>query len=861
MNKYYYPAERIAVVAMGCLMPDAVNTNILWENIINKKVSIREVPDNVFNKSVFYEPDVFGKTSKNDKTYTKYAAIPDDFDFMGLSRKYKIPPAVASYLDNNQKATIFCVDQVVNQLKSTLPKEKTAVILCAGAPGQKFENVVRRTFYRNVESHILNHPLVNSGKLPQINQVLEEVKEEILKYTQPITEDTTTGYLQNITAGRISNIFDWWGPSYVVDGACASSLITISDSVAGLLNYEYDAVVTGGSEVTSSEVGFAAFCGINALSPHGSYPFDSRACGFVMGLGGGIVVLKRLSDALRDGDYIYSVISGYGLGSDGKGKYIAAPSEEGQVRVIQDACKMAGYSVDTIEMIEAHGTGTTVGDVVEVASLKKAFLGLGAQKENNCGLGSIKSNVGHLRNAAGIAGFLKASLALDNKVLPATANIKEINPKLMLEGSPFYVLSENKKWAENALHPRRANISSYGFGGADCHICVEEFRPEFLQKTYSFNNKKAKNNDIKTEAKEEAVFFSADSIEAATTAMKSFIDNNSDVSFEKAVYMNNLSTNSDKEWRISICAVSMEQLKEKVQLLEQNIREDKLQDSHLLSVKGIYIGNGPKIDSSQIAFMFPGQASQYPNMLKEMYETYPQVKSFYLKTDALWKARYSNSLMPLVFGEDEEELKDVLKDTKNTHPAMFVSNMAVYKLLCEAGVKADYMIGHSLGEITSLYAGEMIDLKSALKVIGERGFSFDKIAVNNRGKMVSVKEKADKVEEIIKDNGFKVGIANINSPEQTVVGGKSEEIAEFIDFLGKNGYKFTQLNVSHAFHTDVVSEAANDFGESIKDVKFNKPEYKIMACHLADFYNNIKSSSDKMSGILKKQILSPVKFA
>ncbi len=861
MSKYNYSAERIAVVAMGCLMPDAVNTKMLWDNILHKKVSIKEIPDSFLDKSLFYRPDMFGKQYKNDKTYTKIAAIPDDFDFTNLSRKYKIPPAIAAYMDTNQKVTVFCVDQVMDQLKSNLPKESTAVILSNGAPGEKFENVVRRTFYKRVESQIRNHPMINNGTFPQIDQVLKDVSDETLKNTQPLTEDTTTGFLQNITPSRISNIFDFWGPSYVLDGACASSLIAICDSCTGLLNHEYDAVITGGLEQTISEVGLAAFSAINALSPDGEYPFDIRANGFVMGLGGGIAVLKRLSDAIKDGDFIYSVISGYGVKSDGKGKYIAAPSEEGQVRTIQSACKMAGYSVDTIEMIEAHGTGTIVGDVVEVAALKNAFSGLGAQKTNYCGIGSIKSNIGHLRNAAGIAGFIKASLALTNKILPATANIKEVNPKLQLEGSPFYVLSENRKWAENPLHPRRANVSAYGFGGADCHVCVEEFRPEFLQKSYSFNvsNKK---DDVKLcdEEKDDVVFFSGDSIEELTMAYKLFIEDNCEVSFEKAVYMNNLSASCDKEWRVAVCAASMDKLKDKYQFLEQYIREEKLDEINLLNLKGIYLGKGPKVGSSQIALMFPGQASQYPNMLKELYETYASVKSFYMKTDALWKAKYNSSIMPLIFGENEGQLKETLKDTKNTHPAMFISNMAVYKLLCESGIKADYMIGHSLGEIISLCAADMIDLKSAVNLIGERGLSFDKIDIKDRGKMISVKEKADKVEEIIKTIGCKVYIANVNSPEQTVVGGTSEDIERFVEFLSEKGYKHIQLNVSHAFHTDVVAKAAKSFSDKIKDIKFNQPKCKVMACHTSDFYNNIKACSDKMPGLLKNQILSPVRF-
>ena len=863
MNKYIYPSERVAVVAMSCLMPDAVNTGMLWENILNKKVSIKDIPDQILNKSVFYRPEVKGKTNKSDKTYTQISAIVDEFDFLALGRKYRIPPAVAAYLDNNQKATIYCVDQAIEQIKSSLPKEKTAVILSSGAPGAKFENVVRRTFFANVESYILNHPEVKNGNASQINRILEDVSKEILKDTQPITEDTATGYLQNITAGRIANIFDFQGPSYVIDAACASSLTAISTSISGLLNHEYDAVISGGAEVTLSEVGLVAFSGINALSPDSSYSFDSRANGFVMGLGGGIVVLKRLSDALRDGDHIYSVISGYACGSDGKGKFIAAPSEEGQVRVIQDACKMAGYSVDTIEMIEAHGTGTVVGDTVEVSSLKRAFSAMGAKKEKNCGLGSIKSNIGHLRNAAGVAGFIKATLALQNKTLPASANIQEINPKLQLDGSPFYVLSDNKKWIENPLHPRRVNVSAYGFGGANCHICLEEFRPEFVPKSYSLSNiQKAKNSEkgiMSMKVKEEAVLFSAPSIEDLQKAYDSLI-NNADASyFEKAVYENNLAVSCNNEWRIAITASTLEQLKEKWQLLNEYINGDKLKEAHSLTLKGIYFGRCQKVEPSKIAFMFPGQGSQYPNMLKELYETYPLVKSFYMQADALWRAKYNYSLLPLIFNEDEKQ-KEVLKDTKNTHPAMFVSNIGAYELLCEAGIKADYMIGHSLGEITSLYASGIVDLKCAINIIGERGFSFDSINEKERGSMVSVKEKAEDLANIIKDNGFKVSIANINSSEQTVVGGESQEVARFIQFLTEKGYKHTLLNVSHAFHTGIVSKAAETFYESIKGTTFNNPKCKVMACHLSDFYSESLNTSQELEKLLKDQMLSPVRF-
>ncbi|MDP4183408.1 MAG: beta-ketoacyl synthase N-terminal-like domain-containing protein, partial [Bacillota bacterium] len=603
MNTYFYPEERIAIVAMSGLFPDANNVNDLWNNILNKKISIRELPDYIFDKEVLFRPETFKKSNKGDKTYTKIAAIPDISDYSVLSKKYKIPPFVAEYMDPNQHSTIYCVEQALDQLKNKLPREKTAVILNSGSPGRNFENVVRRIFFARVENELLRNAESKSSPIyNDIENIVKRASEKLLKETRQLTEDSSTGYLQNLTVGRITNIFDFWGPSYTVDSACSSAMTAVSLSVAGLLNYEFDAAITGGVEVTLTEVGLTAFSAINALSPDGSYPFDSRANGFVMGLGGGILVLKRLSDALRDGDHIYSIISGYGQGSDGKGKYIAAPSVEGQVRVIKNAINMADYSVETVEMVEAHGTGTIVGDITEISALKEAFSSLGANKKNYCGVGSIKSNIGHLRNAAGVAGIIKASLALDNKFLPPTANVKEINPKLQIEESPFYILTEGMKWKETPAHPRRANISSYGFGGADNHICLEEFRPEFLKKTYSIKSNAGSKSSLSSKQNsrtgEEVILFSGDNFEELKYSFEEFVkDQNDHTDFEKSVFNNNLRAFVDKEWRIAVCARSLDELKEKWDFAKKSISEDRLNEEHILKLKGIFVGRGSSITS------------------------------------------------------------------------------------------------------------------------------------------------------------------------------------------------------------------------------------------------------------------------
>lgn len=866
MSKYYYPEDRVAIIAMGGLLPDANKIETLWQNILDKKISIREIPERFYNKNIYYKPEFFGKSNKFNKTYTNIAAVPDVLDNTALCRKYKIPPAVAEYMDPNQHATVYCVDQVIQEIKSNITKERTAVILNTSAPGHNFENVVRRTFLQRVESEFLNHPgLKSNPMLHQIEGVFNEMQEKLLEGNLNITEDSTTGYLQNLTAGRISNIFDFQGPSFTVDSACASALTAIAISVSGLLNHEYDLALTGGVEVTLTEVGLVAFSAINALSPDGSYPFDSRANGFVMGLGGGIIALKRLSDAIRDGDQIYSVISGYGQGSDGKGKYIAAPSADGQVRVIKNAVKMAGYSAETIEMIEAHGTGTSVGDVSEITALKNAFSDFGVSRKNYCGVGSIKSNIGHLRNAAGVAGVIKASMALYNKFLPPTANVREVNPNLKIEDSPFYILTEGMNWNEQVSHPRRANVSSFGFGGADYHFCLEEFRGEFVNKSYSFNDKVCEKSDNvrndSCECQKEALLLSGNTFYEVKESFERFLSfGESETDFGKAAYSNNVKAAAKMKIRVAICASTYDELKEKWSMVCQQMDGNKKMDDGLLLAKGIFIGIEEPVASDTIAFMFPGQASQYPNMLKELYESYPIVKSFYTQVDNIWRANYGYSLMPLIFGDDEDQIFNQLRNTKNTHPAIFLSNMAVYKLLTEAGVKADYMIGHSLGEVTSFYAGEILDLKSAVYMVGERGYCFDEIDQDKRGQMLSVKANKSDVAAIIKENGLHVRIANMNSHVQTIVGGAASEIESFMKLLAQSKITYTLLNVSHAFHTELIKEAAEDFYNKIKDLKFNKPKSKIMACHLKEFYSDIEDKLQDMAGLLKDQITSPVNF-
>ncbi len=349
--------RKIAVVGMGALFPDAKDTNEFWRNILAKRVSIRPMPDEVLIPEVYYRPDLLGAMNKQEKTVTRMAAWIDDLKFDTV-RKYRIPPSVAEQMDDNQHAALYVTDQALaNRALENVPKDRIAVVFGNGMVGIKYGDGLMRINFQLIEDTLKKSQLFTSRlSSDEQRQVIKALAERVLVDTLPITEDSAPGMLPNIIAGRIANVYDFHGPSFTIDAACASALAAIITGIQGLYLREYDAVICGGSDMPLKPLGLIYFSALNALSPDGSFPFDMRANGFVMGQGAGTVVLKRLEDAIAHKDVIYAVITGYGESSDGKGKYIAAPNEEWQAHTIEKACRMAGYPVDTIEMIEAHGT-------------------------------------------------------------------------------------------------------------------------------------------------------------------------------------------------------------------------------------------------------------------------------------------------------------------------------------------------------------------------------------------------------------------------------------------------------------------------------------------------------------------------
>ncbi len=467
------PFEPIAIIGVGAILPDAPDAETFWQNVIDTHVSIREVPG---HRWVVADHWVEGgpKNIPEGKTYSKIGGFVEGFEFDW--RRWRVPPGSLTQIDLSQQwavsvsaAALEDAGYLGENPRSEIPKARTGVIFANALGGEN-----RNLSNHRVWADSFARKAVEAGMPPES---VDSFKEAISEGTPHVDEDTMPGELANVVAGRVANLLDLQGPNYATDAACASTFAAILDASRLLQARQVDLMVAGASDRTMDPATFSKFSAIGALSASHSTPFDAGANGFVMGEGAGAFILKRLDDAISDGDRIYAVIRGLGGSSDGRGKGITAPSTRGQVQALARTYQQAGYGPETVEMIEAHGTSTIVGDATELNSLTELYGG--DAKAGSVGVGSIKSQIGHLKAAAGAAGLLKATFALHHRTLPPSAGFVNPNTSLDWSSIPLCVPTEARDWPSPQSHPRRASISAFGFGGTNFHCALEQFDPEF----------------------------------------------------------------------------------------------------------------------------------------------------------------------------------------------------------------------------------------------------------------------------------------------------------------------------------------------------------------------------------------------
>ena len=871
----------IAIVGVGAILPDAPNAPAFWENIRNGRYSISDVQPERWDPALYYDADPHAP----DKTYSKIGGWVRDAPWDPMKWRLPIPPRVSDAMDGSQKWAIACTREALEDYgypKRPFDTDRTAVILGNAMGGEKHYLTVMRVYFPEYAREL--EESASFAALPPAVRatILNEMHERMGEHLPEITEDSMPGELANCIAGRIANIFNFHGPNYVCDAACASAMAAISAAVEGLIQNDYDLAVTGGIDRNMGASTFVKFCKIGALSATGTRPYAEGADGFVMGEGAAIFLLKRLADAERDRDKIYAVLRGMGGSSDGKGKGITAPNPIGQKFAIERAWANAGIPLSTATYIEGHGTSTRVGDVVEVQSMADALSSFHLP-HRSIAIGSVKSNLGHLKGAAGAAGLLKLTLALRDKVLPPSVHCERPNPDIDFAHSPLYVNTELKPWDVPADGVRRAGLSAFGFGGTNFHAVLEEYIPHRLNGNgkhwVSVSNELSNGKEpmmnaagvpqissgvtappsckapmrgalvigaaseaaladrlraIEKDAKDGRVPAPAAPAESDLRAVERLaIDyaNPAELAYKSAAALKALSAHQPAAWKA-------------------------------LRAQGIFRGHGP---APKVAFLYTGQGSQYVNMLEQLRATEPIVADTFAEADRVMTPLLGKPLSKFIFIDQQDPIalakaEDDLRQTAITQPAVLATDLALTRLLAAYGIEPNFTMGHSLGEYGALVAAGGLPFADSLEAVSARGRGMTQVAMDDNGRMVAVFAPLPEIERILKTIEGNVVIANVNSNHQAVIGGATKAVEQATEALKKVGYDAAPLTVSHAFHTSIVAGASEPLGKVLERLHLESPRLPIVANTDGEFYPTGADAVPKMLEILKKQVASPVQF-
>ena len=869
----------IAIVGVGAVLPDAPNVAAFWENIKNGRYSISEVTPDRWDPALYYDPD----HNAPDKTYSKIGGWVREQTWDPMAWRLPIPPRVAEAMDGSQKWGIACTREALNDYgypKRPLDLDRTAVILGNAMGGEKHYFTVLRLYFPEYARELEESASFAALPAAVRHDITRELHDRMAGHLPEVTEDTMPGELSNCIAGRIANIFNFHGPNYVVDAACASAMAAMSSAVEGLVEHDFDVAISGGIDRNMGASTYIKFSKIGALSATGTRPYAEGADGFVMGEGAVIFVLKRLADAERDQDKIYAVLRGMGGSSDGKGKGITAPNPIGQKFAIERAWQNAGLSPATVGLIEGHGTSTAVGDVVEVESMANVLSGFHLPVAS-VALGSVKSNIGHLKGAAGAAGFLKAALALRDKVLPPSVHCEHPNSAIDFAHSPLYVNRELKPWNVPADGTRRAGLSAFGFGGTNFHAVLEEYIPHRL----NGNGKKsvavaeippAIRNEGSMNAKEDvrtplntssykaplrgALVIGSDSvsalIERLTRVQKEALDGRAPEVAPPA------ESDLRAPERLAIDYTDASDLADKSAKGLRALAADNPAVWKALRAQGIFRGRGP---APKVAFLYTGQGSQYVNMLRPLLKTEPIVADTFAEADRVMKPLLGKPLTDFIFVDGDDatavaQAEEDLRQTEITQPAVLATDEALTRLLAEYGIQPDMTMGHSLGEYGALVASGALPFHDALEAVSARGRGMASVAMDDNGKMAAVFAPLTEIEQTIKKVDGNVVIANINSNTQGVIGGASKAVEQAVELFLKAGYDAVFLPVSHAFHTSIVAGAGIPLRKELERLHLQSPRVPIVANVDGEFYPMGPDVVPKMLDILTRQVASPVQF-
>ncbi|WP_079159324.1 type I polyketide synthase [Streptomyces griseus] len=822
----------VAVVGVGALVPGATDAAGYWRIVTGGHDLITEVPASRWRVEDHYDPD----PAAPDKTYARRGAFLPEVDFDPLA--YGVPPANLPATDTSQLLALMVADQVLKDAGAPagVDRDRTGVVLGAAAL-ELLPHMYGRA-HRPVWLAGLRECGVGEAEA-------QAVCDRISARFAPWRESTFPGLLGNVVAGRIANRFDLHGINHTTDAACASSLAALSTAVGELSLGRADLVISGGVD-TGNDIGmFLCFSKTPALSPTGDCrPFSADADGTMLGEAVVMYALKRLSDAERDGDRIHAVIRGIGTSSDGRSTAIYAPLPDGQARALRRAYEEAGYGPETVELVEAHGTGTKAGDTAELAALGEVFGRSGRTDGPWCAIGSVKSQIGHTKCAAGAAGLLKAVMALHHKVLPPTVKVDRPNPAAAAPDGPFYVNTETRPWVRPAGHPRRAAVSSFGFGGSNFHVTLEEYVPSGAGGRTALRHRSVPG---------ELVLFSGASPSdlvpppADDGRPLAALARESHAAFSSAAPV-----------RLAVVATDTEDLREKYAQAVALIR--KHPGEAFCTPSGIRYAHG-EAAPGRVGFLFPGQGSQYVGMGAGLAMLAPAAQAVW---DRLGGARFDGRPLhrvvfpPPAFTEEERAARRTLLDaTEWAQPALAVHALALLEVVWELGVRPYCVAGHSFGELVALHCAGVLDADALVGLARRRGELVRDAAVT-AGAMLAVAADRAQVQDVLaRDGSGDIWPANHNSPRQIVLSGSAEAVARVEKAFSAEGIGTRRLATSTAFHSPLVAPAVEPLAAYLRTVPLAEPGIEVYGSADAAPY---PSSPGEVRRRIAGQVTSPVLF-